>query len=813
MKLTRVTAALLGGSFLCSTGALAQPAPPPAAPPQAAMSSTLGEVVVTARRREERIQDVPVAVTALSGAQLARQNIVGVQDLTRTAPSLVITESPGSGRNMLQFSLRGQRQGDNLPSVDPSVGTYVGDQLFKRTYGMGNLMFDLASVEVLKGPQGTLFGLNTTGGNIIFRPNLPNEDSFQTAIKGQVGNYGEHLVEGYVNMPLSPNAALRVAGQYLHRNSYVTNVDNPGFHYGSQDGGALRATFRFNPTDRFESIVTGSWASSSGGGTPFKLRYVQAGSVADVLYNQQCGGACPVFPRGFLNQQLAINQALPFHSLAAGALLGFPAPSPFSNLDYAWNLANTTSWKLNDQITLKNIIGVRAYKSEGFNDVDASLAPLLEYGFVPKGREFSEEFQVLGSMPGFNWIVGAYYFRENVKSGSAPTGLPAESVNIASPFADSFQNPYDPIDNDINTSKSVFASGTKQLFHDISLTAGARYTWDTRETNFGTIYNIGVAPGQPTILGVPSQGQHCAFNPATDPGISAPQFHFNPTTCLIDVSHDFSRLTYTVSADWKPAPGKLLYVAHRLGYRAGAWSTRAIVSQGVTITAPEIVRDYEVGAKLDWHPGDTFLRTNIAAYHQDYSNIQRLVPFQLGFTTGTNFVNAQKATINGVEGEVSFEPVRGLQLSAFTAYTDAHFNKFLYPSVLGGPLDTDITKVAEFGGVSRWQAGGTVSVDLPTPETIGRGHFTASYYFQSSYWLQDNTTRSPDDKTPSYNLVNARLELNHIAGSKVSAALFATNLLNRNYVSARYVLVNSVGFMSDIVGEPRFYGFELSYNY
>jgi len=269
----------------------------------------------------------------------------------------------------------------------------------------------------------------------------------------------------------------------------------------------------------------------------------------------------------------------------------------------------------------------------------------------------------------------------------------------------------------------------------------------------------------------PSQGQHCAFNPATDPGISAPQFHFNPTTCLIDVSHDFSRLTYTVSADWKPAPGKLLYVAHRLGYRAGAWSTRAIVSQGVTITAPEIVRDYEVGAKLDWHPGDTFLRTNIAAYHQDYSNIQRLVPFQLGFTTGTNFVNAQKATINGVEGEVSFEPVRGLQLSAFTAYTDAHFNKFLYPSVLGGPLDTDITKVAEFGGVSRWQAGGTVSVDLPTPETIGRGHFTASYYFQSSYWLQDNTTRSPDDKTPSYNLVNARLELNHIAGSKVSAAV------------------------------------------
>lgn len=788
-------------------------------PAEKAAPAMVPDIIVTARRRSERLQDVPVAVTAVTGEQLARKGIIDVMDLRRAAPSLNISESSGSGRNMLQFTLRGQRLGDNLPSVDPSVGTYVGDQLFKRTYGLGNLMFDMQTVEVLKGPQGTLFGLNVTGGNIIFRPNLPTQD-YAGSIRAMVGNFGQRQTEAFINVPLGDQAALRVAGQYRKRNSYIDNISDPGAEYGSEDGGAFRVTLKVNPVDWFESVITGSYAKQSGGGTPFKIRYVRPNSPADLIYNQQnCFTfTCTFYPRNYLNDQVALNNSLNFHQIAAGAQGGTPVRS-FADLDYAWNVANTTSVELSDTVTLKNIVGYREYKAQGFEDADGSNAPLLEYGFVPIGQEVSEEFQILGTMPGLNWIIGAYYFQERVKAGTAPRGAPAQSVNILSPLADGTQNPYNPIDNDINTSRSLFASATKNLdglAQGLALTLGARYTWDKREANFGTIRAIGLTPGEivPTN-GFPSTGQNCAFSPATDPAILDPQYGFDPATCLVRVKKNFSKLSYTISADWKFAPGKMIYLAHRLGYRAGAWSTRAVLAAGVRTADPEEVKDYEIGTKLDWRLAGMALRTNFALYHQDYKNIQRLTPFQQGFTAGTNFVNAQKATIDGAEAELTLEPASWLSLSGFASYTKAKFKKFLYDTNFDGTLDADITNLASFGGVPKWQVSGSADIRLPVPESTGEGRFQISYYYQSSFWLQDNPSKqvNPDGQTPGYGLVNARLELNKIGGTGLSAAVFATNLLDKKYVSARYVLTDAVGFMSDIPGMPRLWGVEMRYSF
>ena len=812
MRTHHIIAALLTGTSLGIVPAAAQETQPA----QTAQIQPT-EILVTARRRTERIQDVPVAVTAVSGDQLARKGVIDVMDLRRAAPALNVSESPGSGRNMLQFTLRGQRLGDNLPSVDPSVGTYVGDQLFKRTYGLNNLIFDLQSVEVLKGPQGTLFGLNVTGGNVVFRPNLPTQE-YAGSVRTMIGNYGQRQVEGMVNVPLGDKAALRIAGQYRKRDSTVRNISDPGAEYGNEDGGAVRATLKVNPTDWLENITTGSWSKQSGGGSGFKIRYVRPNSVADLVYNQQnCFTfTCPFYPVGGLNTQVALSNSLDGHTIAAGAQGGTPIRS-YADLDYAWNIANTTTITMGGGLSIKNIIGYRKYKAEGFEDVDGSNYPILEYGFAPKGNEFSEELQLVGSHKGFNWIVGAYYFRENVESGTAPRGAPGNSVNILSPLADGTQNPYNPIDNDRNTTKSVFASATKDLdflTSGLSLTLGARYTWDTRHADFGTTYGIGFTPGQtvPTN-GFKALGPHCGFDPTTDPGILQPQFHFDPATCLVHVTKDFSKLSYTASMDWKFAPGKMVYIAHRLGYRAGAWSTRAILSAGVRTADPEEVRDYEIGLKLDWRLGGTFLRTNFAYYHQDYKNIQRLTPFQQGLTTGTNFVNAQKATIDGFEAEATFEPTDWLTLSGFAAYTKPKFKKFLYDSNFDGTLDQDITNTASFGGVSEWQASATAEVKLPTPASVGEGRFQVNYYYQSSYWLQDNPFQLPGGQTPGYGIVGARLELNKIAGTGLNAAIFATNLFNKDYVSARYVLTDSVGFVSDIPGLPRLWGVELKYNF
>jgi len=778
----------------------------PPAEPQ--LGADANDIVVTARRRAERLQDVPVAVTAVTGAGLERQNVVNVLDLRRISPSLNISESPGSGRNMLQVTIRGQRQGDNLPSVDPSVGVYIGDVLFKRNYGLDQIVFDMGSVEVLKGPQGTLFGLNVTGGNLIFRPNLP-KDKLEAMVKLGIGNYDARTAEAMINVPLGDKAAFRIAGQYRKRDGYIHNVNNPSEDFADQDGGGLRATLKLNPTDTLESVFTGDYAKQSVGGTGYKLNYVLPGSVADIVYNQQnCFGTpCPIFPIGYLNGQVALNNSIGFHDISNGQVNGNPFTN-FAKLNYAWSAANTTSFKLTDDITLKNIVGYRKYKAGQQDDVDGSAAPLLQYGSFQQGNQFSDELQLAGDMGDLNWIVGAYYLRENNRTFSY-------SVNILSPIADATQNPYRTTDNSINTSKSIFGSVTKKLdglVDGLSLTAGGRYTIDDRRAAFGTRYAI----GKPAIPGFAGSGEHCGFDPAFtgNTAILAPQYNYNPATCLVDLKTRFKKFTYTVSADWKIDNGKLLYAVHRKGYRAGGFGTRAIIAAQLTPIQPEIVYDYEVGAKFDWRfDNGAFLRTNFALYHQDYKNIQRLTSFQQGFTTGTNFVNAQKATIDGVEAEVTFVPVSWLDLSGYASYTDAKFKKFIYDTNLDGTLDSDITSVAAFGGVPKWQIGASARVTLPTPDSIGKTALQLNYYRQSKFFLQDNTYTQPGGETPAYSLVNARLELNDIAGSPFSAAAFVNNLFDKNYVSARYVLTGAVGIQADIPGQPRFYGLEVKYSF
>src|SRR5580698_1087497 len=199
--------ALLGTAHAQDTAAAAKP-------------NAIETVVVTARRRAENIQKVPVAVTALSGATLKRQAVVTQYDLNRVVPSLQISISAGGGQNQSEIALRGQRQGDTLPSLDPSVGVYFGDIVIERPYGFNQQFFDLSTIQVLKGPQDTLFGRNTTGGNILLVPNQPT-DTYSAMLHTSLGDYNLHEVDGWVNLPINDRVDLRIAGQYTGRDGYI----------------------------------------------------------------------------------------------------------------------------------------------------------------------------------------------------------------------------------------------------------------------------------------------------------------------------------------------------------------------------------------------------------------------------------------------------------------------------------------------------------------------------------------------------------------------------------------------------------------
>jgi iron complex outermembrane receptor protein len=756
-------------------------------------AAEITEVTVTARRREEKLQDVPLAVTAVDAATIERQGISGLSDVRRIAPSVNISQSAGGGRQVPLFTVRGQRQGDTLASVDPSVGIYIGDVLFKRAYGLDQISFDMKSIEVLKGPQGTLFGLNVTGGNIIFRPNLPTNEFSSSVLLG-TGNFGDRHFGGYLNLPLAQGAALRIAGEYRQRSGYITNVAT-GQDNQDLDGGGLRVSLKLDPSDTLSSLFVGSYLKSNTNGTGWHLNFLQPTNEAGTVPTSIFGPTGP--GRAALNAALAQSNAIGFYQTAQ------ETPN-FAKTDPAWNIANTTAYHLSNAVTLKNIVGYRKYSTIYFEDVDGSSLRFLEYGNTQNGHEVSEELQILGEAGRLNWIAGAYYFQEQVDAFAYNTGL-------ISPKLDGLKPPYKNAEIVQNTSKSLFVSGTQKLdsiLEGLSFTLGGRYTWDTRDATFGTIDRVGYAPGQLTGLGTKSAGQGCSFNPVADPAILSPAYHFDPTTCFVSLSKDYSQLTYTASLDWKIRPNALIYLAHRKGYRAGGFGTRATAANQLTPFAPESVKDIELGAKLDFRfDNGVFLRTNIAAYHQDYNDIQRLVPFvAAGGGVSTNVLNAAKATIDGFELETTFVPAAWLELSGYVSNVEPKYKRFISAGV-------DVSQQAAFAGTPHWQVSTSARFMLPLGPSVGEAAFQLSYYHQSSFSIQDSTDFQPAGQTPGYGLLNGRLELNEIGGKPLDADIFVNNITDRHYSIANYALQYSFGFASYLAGPPRMYGLELRYSF
>lgn len=813
MKTMVIKLALLGCSALASQAAGAQAAAPsedegeaagqPADPSPTPIDESAarggGEIVVTARRREERLQDVPVAVTALDSVGIERMGVTGVQDIRRIAPSTNVSQSAGGGRQIPLFTIRGQRQGDTLSSVDPSVGVYIGDVLFKRTFGLDQISFDLGAVEIQKGAQGTLFGLNVTGGNIIFRPNLPTDELEASVLVG-IGNFDNRKIEGYFNLPIAEGIALRVAGRYEKRDGYmhVSSSDGSplirhefdgekfvstpsGTHEDAQDldGGAVRVTLKLEPTPELQSIFTGNYIRSSTNGSGFKLKALVQPSTLSFFYTPEQ-----------LEAGVAASEALPFYQ-AHSNVRSYAKTRP------AWNIANTTSYQLSDAVTIKNIIGYREYKTVNFENIDGSDLRIMEYGTDQDGREFSEEFQLLGEADELDWIVGAYFHQEKVKGYSF-------TASLISPAFDFFRTPFNVYDNVKNTTKSIFGSATQELGNivdGLSLTLGGRYTWDTREAEFGTIYQIGTA------------AESCGFEASVTDAPDNP-YNFDPATCLVNLRTKFSKFTYTATLDWKVNQDLLLYFSNRKGYRAGGFGTRATGAAGLVPFRPDTVTDFEIGAKFS-HRFDAgaALSANAALFRSNYSDIQRLVPvLNPDNTVSTNVANAAKARIQGFELETTFQPNDYFELSGFLSHVDPRYRSFIIFDAASG-TNVDVADEADFAGVPRWQYGVSGRVNVPLGDRVGEGALQLTYYHQSAFSIQDRPYHAVLGQTPGYGLLNGRAEWNGIGGANVNAAIFVNNLLDKKYRVADYSLESEVGFASYIVGPPRMYGLEVRFTY
>jgi len=739
---------------------------------QSAFSSD--DIVVTARRREERLQDVPLSVSAVSGAALERANITNVAGLSRVVPSLVSVPGQGGSRSLPSFAIRGLSQQELTLLADQSVSTYMGDIVLARTQGVNGALFDIGSVEVLRGPQGTLFGRNTTGGAIIIRPNRPT-DNFEGRVGVTYGNLDSFIVEGMLNVPLSPNILVRVAGQRQRDDGFVYDeILGRNVNDTAQEG--ARASVLMKNDSGVESLTVYNYFHEDDGGT--------ASFIAKVRPTGSLNGAAVRAARGYrpLEQLLAEQQARGPYRIANGS-------NTFTKVE-THDIANTTTIPLNDMLTVKNIVGYRHVKDNIFDDMDGTMNSLHPQQRIDRTSQFSEELQLLGETGNFNWITGLYYFWEKGRNqglstvGSVDPGLVEPQDIFGYPRA-AFSN------TDVaarNRSYAAFAQGTYRFTDSLSLTAGLRYNRDKREA---TIRN--------------RTATACRFTRDLDNNPATPETAVPLSQCELNVSDSFSEVTYNLSLEYKVAQDKLIYLAHRHGYRTGGFGARASTEAGLRRTfRPETVDDVELGVKADWRMGDMFLRTNLAAYYAKYNDIQRLLsdPTVLPPTTVTT--NAGKARIWGVEADILFRPVSMLELSANYAYTNAKFTEFIYPD--GSDHSND-----PFARAPRNVYTLGARLIAPLDSSQGDASIGISYYHTDDYIGNDTYVPVYTD-ADGYNLVNLDASWNRVMGSGFDLALYVNNLTKTKY---EFLLINldSLGYTSHTPGLPRTYGVTLRYHF
>lgn len=742
-------------------------------------------VVVTAERRPEAALDVPITVTALSGDTLHEENVNNALDLQSLSPGLNVAGNLGSSDNAV-FSIRGQNQ--PFGGADPGVQTYFAEVPFGA--GGAGMYYDLDNVQVLEGPQGTLFGRSTTGGAILFEPKRPT-GTFEAYLDAQGGDYKFGQLQGAVNIPISGDVLdLRIAAEIERRDGYTRDVSF-GIRTDNVDNEGVRVGLTYRPTNYLQNylVFDGRWDRTHGTGNeltaistnPAQLGALQA--VAEQAFINNGGTAADgdaAFAAYYASLQfgLGVQQAL-------GPRATTSTIEPRFRRD-DWGITDIAEWDIADHLRLRNIAAYRNSKYQPAYDYDGSFLPVLEItnprAWQTNSSQITEELHLLGETPDnvWRWLAG-FYYEDDYPGGYAEIGR--QAFGGANPFNPLGSTVFQVLTNSGN-SKAVFGQASydaSEFLPGLTLTAGGRYTWDTKIAKES---DCAIPPFPVCPLPIPA----------------TPPFVF-PT----QIGH-FSAFSWTLAADYAIDDETKAYVTGRRGYKSGGFNSGGF---GLGF-APEFLTDVEIGVK---HAGTLLgmpASLNADAYYGWYNNIQKndftffispeaIIPIVVTY-------NAGHATIKGFELSSTLKPAELLDLSFFYAYTDASygvFNTFFIPgSHKGDP----------FVYTPRHKLGATGRFWIPVDPDWGKPSFSATVYYQSRVWFSDVADVEPDSNQPGYALVNLRLDWNAICGSNLDAAVFVDNVGNQLYKVGANPLEHLTLTTSSMFGPPRMFGLELRYH-
>ncbi len=800
--------------------ALAQDAGKPAA--TGASDATVQDIIVTARKREETSQSVPIALTIQSGETLLRQNVVTVADVSNATPNVRLIQG-GLGGTAVIAMIRGQVQGESQSTSDPSVGIYVDGTYLARSNGSVTELHDIERVEVLKGPQGTLYGRNTPGGAVNIISKAPVLDDYQAIVSARGASYGEMAARATLNLPIaSGKAAIRLTGAYTHRDGWARdNVS--GRNIAGKENWFGRASLLLKPVEKLTILsildyndinVTGGWVRLAdywpvpGRNLAGELAGNLAGEAAATeSFNALLAGA-PISPAAAAAAGLAglaANKALPYNrsNLTNNGLGNYDINS--RDQTRVWGNTTTISFDLSDTLLLKSITGYRNLRARNNTDVDGTQYPFVENNTLLDQHQFSEEVQLQGESLGgkLNWIVGGYYFRERSSDKSRaiqgvnsivagffagnplvlrlfPGLTPPSNPALIPGFIQGLRNqinsnPRNVIGEVTNKSYAGFAQGTFRFSDALSATAGIRYTQDDRSL---------VSTRKLEVLGV------CGLTPDV-PNVDL-------ANCVAAFKDSFNAVTWTVGLEYKPTDDIMAYAKGSRGFRSGGRNLRGNTAKSLGAFKPERVTDIEVGIKSELL--DRRLRLNLAVFRSDYRDLQRNTVVFEGGNINSYIQNIQKATITGFEVEAMARPVSFLDVGGNVGYTRAKYNEFVTAegkNRAGEP----------FQYVPKWTASAFVQATLPLSETVNIVPRIDYRYTDKIFYGTSSDTIAADTE-PAFHLVNARLALT-VDPAEFEVAVFARNLLNKKYLTDKIALLSTAGLISARVGEPRVIGVEL----
>ena len=764
------------------------------------------DIVVTAQKRSQNSQNVPISITAFTAASLAAKGISDVTAMGNLAPNVTLDAgTPFSGSSaVLSAYIRGIGQNDFAFNLDPGVGVYLDGVYLARSVGANQDLLDIERVEILKGPQGTLFGRNTIGGAISIVTQAPSND-FGAKFEVTAGRFNRIDTKGIINIPISDGLYSSLSFATKNNDGYQKQIPFPGFAtgviadnfpsfgtghpttFGGENQYNLRGKLLWEATPNLKLTLTGDYLHQNNNGVASTVikTYTNPADPSNVfgpLYNGCLAGALPAFAMAGVCNNIVHGTNLGGLGLTNPSLFygnQFVAPSIDQTYATGNNFSRMKNWggSLTGDLYLggASLTSVTAYRKlswQSAEDEDGSPLPILQTSFDENQHQFSEELQLTGKTLSdrLSYVVGLYYFNEGGNLHDLvlfPGGLlQIDGQNYLS-----------------TTNYAGYTHLDYKVTDKLSFTLGGRYTHEDKtftglqsDPN-GTFYKLN---GYYTPNSA-SQASLCTAGAATPSlqGIPAGLFCYPSASNVNQVypvapaggfKQAFNNFAPKLGIEYQADRDLLLYGSFSQGYKTGGWTTRLTTPEPAGTVAPtfgpEKATTFEAGVKSELMDRKAIF--NLSTFYTKYNGIQ--LNFQVG--TSPTLENAGNAHIYGFEAELQLRPTRDFTLAANVGYTHARYS-YLSPFATGVTLASSLPKTPEW----KFTLSPQYKIDLGTH---GRLLVSADYTRTSS--LYNDTENTPDLRRAATDVLNASITYK-APGDHWELVGGGTNLTNDRYLT------------------------------